>query len=90
MGAVKNHFHEEICNGESGVQLNKRPETAAHAYVDRGVLYVMADGRYRAMRQFEAWSEWMTAQSSPIASTQERARQIKAALDEAYPERMVA
>lgn len=61
-----------------------------HAYVQDGVLYVMADGRYRAMRQFEAWSEWMTAQSSPIASTQERARQIKAALDEAYPERLVA
>lgn len=61
-----------------------------HAYVDRGVLYVMSDGRYRAMRQFEAWSEWAFAATSPIASTQERARQIKAALDEAYPERLVA
>lgn len=61
-----------------------------HAYVEDGALYVMADGRYRAMRQFEAWSEWAFAATSPIASTQERARQIKAAMDEAYPERLVA
>ena len=61
-----------------------------YAYVEDGILYVMADGRYRAMRQYEAWSEWAFAASSPVASTQERARQIKAAMDEAYPERLVA
>lgn len=77
---------------KAGSLPNKRLPDAdpIHAYVDDGVLYVMADGRYRAMRQFEAWSEWAFAATSPIPSTQERARQIKAAMDEAYPERAAA
>lgn len=82
---------QPINHGEAGVQLNKRPEAAPlHAYVENGDLFIMESGRYWAFDRNRAWAEWFWCASSPIPSTQERARQIRAAMDEAYPQELAA
>lgn len=53
-----------------------------HAYVEGGQLFLMESGRYWPTEPGSAWSEWAYCATSPIPSTQERARQIKAALIE--------
>lgn len=80
---------QPIHHGEAGDQLNKRPE-AVHAYVDNGRLLVMFGGQFWQCTRSEAWSYWLDAAQSPDASTQERARQIRAAMDKAYPQEMAA
>lgn len=52
-----------------------------HAYVKNGVVHVMLGGVYIADTRL-CWSEWVHASQSPIPSTQERARELRAALDE--------
>lgn len=54
---------------------------ARHAYVQDGIVVVMFDGRWQADTRL-AWSIWLSASDSPIPATQERAREIRAALDE--------
>lgn len=67
------------------------PESdAVHAYVEGGEIYIMDGGAFWRFDRDRAWSEWFWCASSPIASTQERARQIRAAMDEAYPEHRIA
>jgi hypothetical protein len=61
-----------------------------HAYVQNGDLFILDGGRYWRFDSLSAWSLWFEAFESPIPSTQERARQIRAAMDEAFPERKAA
>lgn len=53
----------------------------SHAYVKNGIVHVMLGGVFIADTRL-AWSEWCLASGSPIPSTQERAREIRDALDE--------
>lgn len=55
--------------------------TPAHAYVDQGEVVVMSGGVWIKDTRL-SWREWLLASGSPIPSTQERAREIRAALDE--------
>ena len=55
--------------------------TARYAYVENGEVVVMSDGRWVKNTRL-AWSEWFIAAGSPIASTRQRAAEIRAALDE--------
>jgi hypothetical protein len=88
----------EIIHGRAGEGLdasacrtpNKGSPEAVHAYVDNGRLLVMFGGQFWQCTRSEAWSYWLEASQSPIASTQERARQIRAAMDEAYPQDIAA
>ena len=57
-----------------------------HAYVENGDLFILDGGVYWRFDSLSAWSRWCEAALSPIPSTQERARQIRAAMDEAFPE----
>lgn len=52
-----------------------------HAFVRDGIVHVMLGGVFIADTRL-AWSEWCLASSSPFPSTQERARELRAALDE--------
>lgn len=52
-----------------------------HAYAEGGHIYVMEGGRFWPVDPFKAWTEWLWCASSPIPSTQERAREIRAVLD---------
>ncbi len=55
--------------------------TGAHAYAHNGEVVVMLGGVWIPDTRL-AWSEWVHASGSPIPATQERAREIRAALDE--------
>ena len=55
---------------------------APHAYVENGSIIVMTGGRYRQTDRWEALFLLMQLEGSPYPSSQERARQIKAALKE--------
>lgn len=78
--------------GKAGrVANNSLPDAGApHAYVENGHLYIMEGGQYVEATQLHAWAEWFWCASSPMPSTQERARQIRAAMDEAYPQELAA
>lgn len=57
-------------------------EAVEYARVENGQIILMMDGRMQRVRQGTAWGEWLSAVTSPFPSTQERARQIRAALEE--------
>ena len=57
-----------------------------HAYVENGDLFILDGGVYWRFDSLSAWSRWCEAALSPMPSTQERARQIRAAMDEAFPQ----
>lgn len=64
-------------------QLNKRPEAdLRHAYVENGEIYIATGGWFWNVTRNTAWQEWLAIADSPFPSSQERARQIKAALDQ--------
>ena len=53
-----------------------------HAEVIGGQISVRFAGRMEPVRPFLAWSEWLSLQASPVPSTQQRAREIRSALDQ--------
>lgn len=53
-----------------------------HAEVENGQIKVRFAGRLEPVRPFTAWSEWLALQSSPNPATQQRAREIRGALNE--------
>lgn len=57
-----------------------------HAYVSEGDLYILDGGVYWRFDSLSAWNRWAAAVQSPMPSTQERARQIRAAMDQAFPQ----
>jgi len=61
---------------------NPAGEAVEYARVENGQIILMLDGRMQRVRQGTAWGEWLSAVTSPFPSTQERARQIRAALEE--------
>ena len=61
-----------------------------HAYASNGDIFILDGGVYWRFDSLSAWSRWFDAVQSSIPSTQERARQIRAAMDEAFPERHAA
>ena len=63
---------------------------APHAYVENGDLFILDGGVYWRFDSLSAWSRWCDAVLSPFPSTQERARQIRAAMDEAFPQEQAA
>lgn len=58
------------------------PPCAAHAFVNNGQLYVMDGGRHVPMTRWSAVAILAEVDGSPFPSSQERARQIRAALKE--------
>ena len=58
------------------------PVADRHAEVIDGQIHMWTDGRYGPVSYNTAWGEWLWLQDSPIPSSQERARQIRAALDQ--------
>lgn len=83
---------QPIHHSTEGSEPNKTLPSAdiPHAYVENNQLFIMEGGQYRPASRIYAWAEWFWCASSPYASTQERARQIKAAMDEAYPQELAA
>ena len=78
---------------KASVRANNPADDAAdlpHAYVQNGDLYILDGGVYWRFDSLSAWSRWCEAALSPMPSTQERARQIRAAMDEAFPESKAA
>ena len=53
-----------------------------HAYVENGDLFLMMGGRFRRSNRWDAISLLLGLEGSPYPSSQERARQIRAALKE--------
>ena len=58
------------------------PPGAEHAYVRDGQLYVLFAGRMTPMTGWDATMILMSLDDSPFPESQERARQIRAALKE--------
>jgi hypothetical protein len=65
-----------------GVAPNKATPVATHAYVDNGQLCVLEGGRLAPMTRWGAVAILAELDGSPFPSSQERARQIRAALKE--------
>lgn len=83
--------HSQSSTAKAPRQPNKLAgEGGCHAYVEDGELYIMDGGKFWLFDRDRAWAEWFWCASSPIPSTQERARQIRAAMDEAYPDQRIA
>ena len=53
-----------------------------HAYVQNGDLYIMTGGRFRKADGWDAIFSLLALEGSPFPESQERARQIRAALKE--------
>lgn len=53
-----------------------------HAYVENGDLFIMMGGRFRKADRWDAVIALLGLEGSPYPSSQERARQIRAALKE--------
>lgn len=80
---------QPITNGTEPGRANNPPEFA-HAYVENGDLFILDAGRYYRFDNRAAWLRWFDAVQSSIPSTRERARQIRAAMDEAFPQDIAA
>lgn len=63
------------------VPANNRAGEGCHAYAKDGEIYVKDGGVFWRFDPYKAWCEWLWCASSPIPSTQERAREIRAVLD---------
>ena len=71
----------------TGDSLTSAPDAdLPHAYVQNGDLFILDGGVYWRFDSLSAWSRWCEAALSPMPSTKERARQIRAAMDEAFPQ----
>ena len=64
------------------VSPNKRAGEGCHAYVENGDLFIMMGGRFRKAEGWDATHALLALEGSPLPSSQERARQIRAALKE--------
>jgi hypothetical protein len=64
------------------VSPKKRAGEGCHAYVENGDLFIMMGGRFRKAEGWDATSILLGLEGSPYPSSQERARQIRAALKE--------
>lgn len=65
----------------AGSEPNKTLPDALHAYAENGNVFIKEGGRFWLFDPYKAWTEWLWCASSPIPSTQERAREIRAVLD---------
>lgn len=54
---------------------------APEGSVINGMIAVWADGVLRLMPPCKAWGEWLWLATSPVPSSQQRARAIRTALD---------
>lgn len=80
---------QQSATAKAGVSANNGTPEAAdlpHAYVSNGDLFILDGGVYWRFDSLSAWSRWCEAVLSKSPSTQERARQIRAAMDEAFPQ----
>lgn len=68
-----------VSSAESPVVPNKPTGDAVHAYVEDGRIMMMDGGRLWPVSPIKAWCEWLLCLDSPFPSTQERARQLRAA-----------
>lgn len=73
----------DLTHGKASVPANNRAGDAAplHAYATNGEVFVKDGGTFWHFDPYKAWCEWLWCASSPIPSTQERAREIRAVLD---------
>lgn len=55
---------------------------APDAEVINGEIVMWMDGRRKPVRPALAWSEWLWLHDSPVPETRERAKTIRAALDQ--------
>jgi len=56
--------------------------SVTHAEVRDGQILMLDWGRMWPVQPGTAWCEWLRCQDSPFPSTQERARQIRAAYEQ--------
>jgi hypothetical protein len=74
---------QPIHHGETGDKPNKRPDAAPlHAYATDGRIMLLDGGLYRIATRWQAVTALSEVDGSPFPSSQERARQIRAALRE--------
>ncbi len=66
----------------AGSVLNKSLPEARHAFVENGAIRLLQFGRIETVTPWEAIYALMTVDGSPYPESQERARQIRAALKE--------
>ena len=64
----------------AGASLTNAPH--AHAFVQNGAIHLLQFGRVRPVTRWEAIYDLIGLEGSPYPSSQERARQIRAALKE--------
>jgi hypothetical protein len=72
----------QFTTAKAPVSPDKRAGEGCHAYVENGDLFLMMGGRFRRSNRWDAISLLLGLEGSPYPSSQERARQIKAALKE--------
>ena len=72
---------QPITNGTEPGRANN-PPGLVHAYVENGDLFIMMGGRFRKAEGWDAAHALLALEGSPFPSSQERARQIRAALKE--------
>jgi hypothetical protein len=63
-------------------QPNKLAGEGCHAFVQNGAIHLLQSGRVRPVSRWEAVETLLCLEGSPYPSSQERARQIRAALKE--------
>lgn len=70
--------------GKASVRANNPAGDAGtrHAYVENGTIRLLQFGRVEPVSRWDAVSVLLDLEGSPFPSTQERARQIRAALKE--------
>lgn len=71
--------YQPITHGRTGDSLTSAPD-AAHAFTQDGQIILRRFGRLEPVSRWEAISEVLCLDGSPYPSSQERARQIRAAL----------
>ena len=67
---------------KAGREANNPLSGAAHAFVQNGAIHLLRWGRVERVTRSEAVSALSQVDGSPFPSSQERARQIRAALKE--------
>ena len=72
----------QFISSKASVRANNPADGAAHAFVQNGAIHLLQFGRVERVTRWEAVCALSQVDGSPFPSSQERARQIRAALKE--------
>ena len=69
-------------SSKASVRANNPADDAAHAFVQNGAIHLLQFGKVEPVSRWDAVCALAVLDGSPFPSSQERARQIRAALKE--------